>query len=376
MRWRIAMVFAAALCVAGCSEREQRELPFPTFEARAPFPELSGRSAGSKGGESGASAQSDFERAISESREEADSDEQAADASTIKWQEVPLAGGLVSSIPLEFEQWEWSSQGRVTMVTYRDAGDERPQALIYVEEFSPIIRSLPSAEMRRFQQTADPRLVPELSLPGMAGGAMQQLSQETGVDMGRLGDAIGRATSHTMGLGLNYASSEDTFSGWRWVGHNPHDVEIRLARTSGHWLARPLVDPSVSGTFAEITERVSGLGEVQRRYDEAVVDGRVGSTSGWPAWMLIGSAVTGRDSGAHVAIICKASPDCPVAAELSEFLARMRPAGPGTLDTLRSQSSQPQLDDFADELGLPFVPTDDLLPPGEIGAELRRALSQ
>jgi glutaredoxin-related protein len=292
----------------------------------------------------------------------------------VKTQEVPLAGSLVSSIPLEFEEWQWSSQGRVTIITHREPGASQPDAMVYVEAFSPLIGMFPSAEMRRFHQTVDPALVTSLSLPGLSAGLMRELSEKTGVDASSLSDGLTRAASHTMGLGLNYRSGKDTFTGWQWVGHNQHQVELRLGRTAGSWHARPNAKSSVAGVFSQASQQVPKLTGVQERYNEVLSNQSGRQDAGWPAWMLLGSAVVERDRGLHIAIMCKTTPTCPVAAELSELVANIRPADTATVEVLREQGSKSDLPDFAREQGLPFVEAEKLLSPDEIGQELRKAM--
>jgi hypothetical protein len=320
--------------------------------------------------------QSDYEKAIADSmdQDEDPADDEQTAPKTQKTQQVALAGALVSSIPLEFDEWQWSSEGRVTIITHKKPGTSQPDALIYVEAFSPLIREFPSAEIRRFQQTVDPGLVTSLSLPGLSGGLMRKLSEETGVDAGPLTDALTRAASHTMGLGLNYRSGEDTFTGWQWVGHNDHDVELRLGRSAGSWHARPNADAAVSGVFTQASQQVSRLSGVGERYNEVLGDQAGRQDAGWPAWMLHGSAVIDRDRGLHIAMLCKTTPRCPVADELSALLANIRPADSATVEALREQGAKTDLPAFAKEQGLPFVEADKLLSPDEIGQELRRAM--
>ncbi len=387
-RTRLIMLIGllAASLLVGCQDGP-RELPFPTFDARAPFDELgaAGGSAPGKSGDGEDQGASEFERAIADSMEQGegeDSDEDgespgdsSGDSKTVKRQQVPLSNSLVSSIPLDFDTWQWSSDGRVTMISYTQPGAGQPDALIYVEGFSELIRTSPSMEIRRFQQTVDPALIPKMTLPGLSGAPMRRLSEQTGLDIGRIGDALTRAASHTMGMGLNYTSSEDTFTGWRWVGHNDHDVEMRLGRSRGTWRAKPRADADVSGTFSQLTDSFEGVQDVQNRYDDVLADGVGREDSGWPAWMLVGSAVVSRDSGAHIAIVCKTTPTCPVAAELSEFLARLQPVSGGAIEALGGPDRQ-SLESFAGERGLPFAPADEILSPGDIGGELRKALGE
>lgn len=381
----VMLVLLALL--AGCSPDGPRRLPFPTFDAQAPFPELGASAkAADKAAKSEEGGESDFEKAIADSMKDGQEGEDDEDAAaqktlerqpTIKRQQVPLAGGLASSIPLEFDEWQWSSSGGVTLISHRAPGADQPDALIYVESFSGLMRMFPSIEIRRFQQTVDPALVQSLSLPGLSDGLLQRLSEQTGVDVGRLGDALTRASSHTMGLGLNYRSSKDSFTGWQWVGHNDARVALRMGRTSGFWLTEPRADTVTAGVLGELSQKIGGLSDMQRRYQKVASEQPdTRKRTGWPAWMLLGSAVVEKDVGAHVAIMCKTTPKCAVADELSAFLAQLHPADSATLDNLREQGPKAPLPDFAEQQGLPFAPSDELLPPGEIGNKLRQALPQ
>ena len=375
---RVCFILAACLLLAtGCSSDGPRELPFPTFDAKAPFPGLSSPKSSMAGKAGGGTGKSKFEKAIAESMEEGEeADEAEKSAETIKRQDVPLAGSLVSSIPLEFDEWQWSTKGRVTIITHRKPGASQPDALVYVEQFSPLIRTLPSVEVRRFQQTVDPALVSSFSLPGLSHALIGKLSKQTGVDVAQLTDALTRAASHTMGLGLNYRSGEDTFTGWQWVGHNDHDVALRLGRTAGNWRTRPDADAAVGPVFAQISRKVSALSGVRSRYSEVLSNQAGRQDAGWPAWMILGSAVVERDRGLHIAILCKTTPNCAVAGELSELVANIRPVDSSTVEALREQGAKTSLPDFAKQQGLPFVDGDKLLNPGEMGEELQRALGE
>lgn len=371
-------LIATMSLVSACAPDGPRELPFPTFDAKAPFPELSGPQ-GTKTSESqGASGDSNFEKAIAESMEEEEGSEEgdeSENSGTIKRQDVPLTGTLVSSVPLEFDEWQWSSEGNVTIITHKQPGASDPDAMVYVEGFSPLIRVFPSVEIRRFQQTVDPNLVPSFALPGLSDAILGELSEQTGVDVGRLGEVLTRAASHTMGMGLNYRSGEDTFTGWQWVGRNDADVELRLGRTEGAWSANPVADTDISKTLSRVSEQVPGITGMQSRYNEVIGEQTQRKAAGWPAWMLVGSAVVERDRGLHIAIVCKTTPNCPVAGELSNLLANIRPADAGTVGRLRDQTKT-RLPDFAKEQGLPFVEGDKLMQPDEIGQQLRKALGE
>ena len=370
----ILSVVALLLFATGCIPDGPRELPFPTFEARAPFPELgpAAKAAERSGDDNG---ESSFEKAIADSMAEPqDEDEQgAAQPQTTKRQDVPLADTFVSSIPLEFDQWEWSTSGKVTLITYREKGSERPNAMIYVERFSGLMSTFPSMEVRRFQKTVDPALVSSLVPPGLSDALVDKLGEKTGLGGGKLEEALGRGTSHTMGMGLNYRSAEDTFTGWRWVGHNDQEVELRFGRSAGVWSGSAQAPQGMAGAFGKLAGQLPQLGGLQERMKQATSGG--GARRGRSAWMVLGSAVAERDVGVHIAFLCQTAPHCPVADDFADFLAELRPAEGGQADALRRQSRRPDLEDFAGQQGLPFVPGDELMPPSELGSTLQEALS-
>ncbi len=352
------------LFVAGCGHDGPRKLAFPTFDARAPFPELSGTSAGKKHGSKAAKkGKSAFEKAIADSMNEGGAAKRSSKSApgTVKRQKVPLPGGLASSIPLNFDEWQWSTSGDVTLVSHREAGAKEPDALIYAEGFSGLMNAFPSLEVRRFEHTVDPALSPPVVPQKISDTLLRGLSKRTGIVPGRLRDAFGRASSHTMGLGLNYSSSKDSFTGWQWVGHNDHDVAVRLGRTSGYWLTHPRADANAAGTLNTLAKQFHGMSGAAKRYQKIVAQQPAGSKrDGWSAWMLLGSAVVNKDVGAHIAIMCKTP--CAPADELADFLADLAPADTAKLDALREQGSKASMSEFAGQQGLAYLPSRDMLP--------------
>lgn len=263
-----------------CSDQGERVLSEPVFDARAPFPELSSGGGASSGARavSAKKEASEFERAIADSMAggaDEDTPDDAPASAAVQTQKVTLPGGLASTIPLDFDAWQWSSEGGVTVITHRAAGATSPDAMIYAERFGELARVYPSREMTRFRVFADPAFTP------LFGGLEENIE--------------GALKDETPEVPLDYRSSRDSFSGWRWFGQNPADVTLRFGRTQGRWSA-----------------------------PESGAEGEGAVTSS--AWMLLGSANLGGGLGAHIAIICKQSPRCPVAEELSEFLAEMAPA--------------------------------------------------
>jgi|GEM_PF-6729229 len=313
------LVMAPMLVAASsCSDTGPRELTTPIFDARAPFLELSSAGGSSSTGASdSAKGASDFEKAIAASMAQGakedpeDVPDDAISSAAVQIQTVTLPGGLASSIPLDFDTWQWRSENGKTIITHRAPGATSPDAMIYAERFGALVRIYPSQEMARFRRFADPSFIPLteiLNSPQQVDAEQlralgidpAQLLEPGGLapeDMKRVLDALDDAKQNGQEAPkpaptLHYESSRSTFSGWTWFGQNAADVTLRLGRTEGRWSA-----PDSSGEGAPSS-----------------------------AWMLLGSADRSAGLGMHMAIICKQSPQCPVAEELSAFLAEMTPA--------------------------------------------------
>lgn len=302
------LVMAPMLVAASsCSDTGPRELTTPIFDARAPFLELSSAGGSSSTGASdSAKGASDFEKAIAASMAQGatedpeDVPDDAISSAAVQIQTVTLPGGLASSIPLDFDTWQWRSENGKTIITHRAPGATSPDAMIYAERFGALVRIYPSQEMARFRRFADPSFIPLTEILNSPQQFAAEQLRAPGVgpeDLTRLLDTLdpqnpqGQAPPKPAPT-LHYQSSRNTFSGWTWFGQNPAEVTLRFGRTEGHWSA-----PESSGHGASSS-----------------------------AWMLLGSADLGGGSGTHIAIICKRNPQCPVAEELSAFLAEMTPA--------------------------------------------------
>lgn len=294
-----ALVLVALLGTAWLVRIDRpRELPFPALDPRAPFPELAAQPtapAADTPGDSGPSGASRFaetlrRRALSAPLAAASLPGQPSGTTpTASIQTLPLGGGLVADLPSR--AWRWSSVGWATLAVQVPSGD-RPTALLYAEPFSPAYAVRPTVELLRFRWTALPLSADDLS------------------PLGGLRRADRLLATATAGRGLGFSAAEDGFSGIRWVGRNDHRVILRLGRFDGSW------------------------------------DGRVG------AYLLLGSAAApGEALGAHLAVLCARSPDCPAAEELAGFLASIRQEDPSGIDRLR-QGAQGSFEDLATTAGL------------------------
>ncbi|MFH1465185.1 MAG: hypothetical protein ABIO70_12435 [Pseudomonadota bacterium] len=236
-------------------------------------------------------------------------------------QAVALSGLFTTSIPLEFQDWQWATDGRLSLVLHETSG--RMDALIYAEAFDRTIQKAPSLELRRFHATVDPGLSGGVVLAHLALAATLLDDPTAAVRFADVLQTLFAATTRTMGRGLGYRSARGTFTGWRWVGRNDHDVHFRIARTHGVWSEQAQIDEKIRAAGEWISEHVAGVGSV----DLGAAEGAAAEedASGVPAFMVLGSVVVGADAGIHLAMLCTEAPTCPVREDLVAFLERIEP---------------------------------------------------
>ncbi|MGM0558658.1 MAG: hypothetical protein ACQEVA_19890 [Myxococcota bacterium] len=358
---RIWLILACLLVSCSLSEGP-RELPEPQFDARLPFPELEADESTSEAG----GAASSYEERIARASGGDGEDQPEA----VSQQLVPLAGRFVAEMPSNFDEWQWSGDARTTLISYREGGATRPSALIYAEEFSTLMRTSPSFEMNRFHRTVDPNLAQALIPPALTSIAADVAATKTDMPVDTLVSTVMRSISHTLGAGLNYRSTDDSFSGWKWVGTSEHDVDFRLGLTEGQWATRAEHDPSVQRTLDDAAARSGQFQSVADAYRQIQNRSSGDERRTRPAWMLVGSAATTAESGVHIAIICESQPACPVAEELSGLLSSLRAADASTLGRV-GQPSAPSATEKARDLGVPYLPSDQLVSPGNLESLLR-----
>lgn len=277
------LFISAFILLTACTDGGPRELPSPTLDPRAPFEELAPTQSGGKAGAAKAAGKSDFERAIAASMGQPDDPppgtaDDPDDPPGVQTQRVPLPGGLASTLPLDFDAWQFVTAKGVTIVTWRPPGQSVPDAVIYAEPLGGIMAASPSEATRLFALRADPTLATLLAV----------LEAEAAEDP----DQRKLPT-----LNLGFRSSADSFSGWRWFGQNAAGTNLRLGRTRGMW------------------QRTENIGDPDPDPSDLRASG---------AWMLLGSASARGDMGTHLAIVCAAAPNCAVAQELSDFLANIK----------------------------------------------------
>ncbi len=321
-RARLAMGFALLCVMSLACERPDgpRRAPYPVFDPSQPFPELEGveQSEGGQGEQS-------FEDAINDALEGegVPGGDDAALTESGSYQKIPLASLFVAEVPLLFDEWQYVTDGGSTLLVHRKPGAQ-PDAIIYVEAFSPAVEQFPSYEVARFQFTVDPGLSPNSIYPPL--GALVVAGDEQG-DSPAFDAvmALQLATTRTLGRGLGYRSTSGSFTGWKWVGRTEQNTDVRLGRSSGRWgeqglpigaiLERILAD--YAGKVPEIaalSEKLQSLGQSNQARNPG------------PAWMVIGSIARQNNPvmGVHVAMICAQRPVCPVARELAHMLGSVK----------------------------------------------------
>lgn len=369
------MTFVIILCalsiaaLPACNqERQERTLPFPEFIESGPFPELTEGGRRAQQGQV-AGSQSAFERAISRALDGASD---AEEAPTRQLQTVSLAGRLVADIPLRFDEWQWASSSHRTVIVHQLTG-ESPDAIIVIEPFGTLMNRFPSQELRRFQNGLDPTVAGGLDPIAMAFEQLALADPEVAALVQTLSGAFRALNSPTYGLGIGYQTTPKTFTGWRWIGKNPHDVTLRMARSRGLWGPQPPPGRNVVQSFEvlarnapEFAEHATYLAELQEHLSRNQL-----STPIRTSYMIVGNATVDGKSGLHFSILCEASPRCPVARELADFLSSVRAPGSGESVHLRPQGSQDP-DEFAGERGIYFAQPDHVMSAEQLGGVIQR----
>jgi hypothetical protein len=380
MRTASMAVLAGLLVVAaGCDPPHgPRHLEWPTFDARQPFPELASAAPAAQAAqedEEGPGEDSAYERAIA--RELGGGSAEGAPvavATTGSAQLVPLAGTFVADVPVEGDEWQWSTDGGVTLIVHREAG-AAPDALIYVEGFSTAVDRFPSYEVGRFQYTVDPRLSTNVIYPPLVGVGIRALRERTSFPPVDVALALQKATTRTSGVGIGYTSTPGSFTGWRWVGHNKHGLDMRLGRTSGAWgAAFAQGDPTALQLLNVIARQVPELRQVADNMGEVMRGGQTGRAGALaPSWMVLGSVQKGESLGVHIAIVCERQPVCAVASDLSRFVASVRQSE-GSIQT--GPGGRADLLALASEAGFHLLPADKVIEAPQMVVLLEQAIAR
>lgn len=358
------ILFAMMSLLAACQQSNGPRQPhFPTFDARQPFPELMAQDA-KRANKRTTSSNSSFERAISKELRTGGEEGSSISATAQNVQTVSLASVFVADVPVRFNDWRVASDGSGTIITHQTAG-ALPDALVYIEGFSPAVETFPSYEVARFQMVVDPGLSPNALYPPLIGLGASWVSNKAGVPPLETVRALQQATTRTMGLGLGYRSIEDTFTGWKWIGKNDADLKLRLGRTTGSW--GPQDNTAIPRAVLELLKKQvpnfdSSLGQLfnQRR-----------GGARRPAWMIFGSVAQKDTLGIHIAVICQRQPVCPVAEELSQIINTIRPREAS--QTLAAPTST-DLKGFANELGVSLLDKTDVISAPQMVRILEQAM--
>lgn len=298
------VLFLVVLVIAGCGKPPRAE---PVLDTTSLFPELTGVTLAPAADERG----------------------------------VPLAGVLAAALP--GEGWRTYAGSGVTVLSHVSS-DGTPDVLIWAEAFSSLADRSPSQEMRRFLVTVDPALV-------RRNESWPTVSPEPGLDR----EAVAAAMTRTGGRGIGFASSAEGFSGWRWVGSNTHGVFIRLATSRGTWGEPERLPVRLRGPVEQLVKRDPRLEWLRAGLPPQ--DGGMPRPAPVPATLIFGSA-SGEDGSVHLALLCRRTPTCALAADLAHFL--------GTLRSLEAADADEEALPFTEvsyDLGLPAVSSDALLDP-------------
>ncbi len=362
-------VAACALAMMwGCDDGEvtPRKPAFPVFDARQVFPELGASDAAAPAARANDSVDV-YEEALQRELRQGGAPDSVISPQAQSVQVVPMGGVLIADLPVTFNEWRWATDGGVTLITHSPPGGT-PDAMIYVEAFSQAVEQFPSYEVGRFQFTVDPGLSPNIVYPPLV-SAITRIVRKGQVPPMQTALSLQLATTRTMGLGLGYSSTPDTFTGWRWVGTNSHDVKLRMGRSMGSW-GSALGGAMASASLERAMSQLPGLEQLAGPLRELAQTASSQRRAPTPSWMLIGSATQRDTLGVHMAVICVQRPVCPVSESLAKVLATLRPMD-GT-EQLASPTA-PQLVGFAASLGVGVLPAEQAISAPQMIVMLERA---
>lgn len=312
------LLMALVALTAACDDYGQpRTLSFPDFDGRKVFP--------SAAPQQGPGDQaSGFENRVQNLM---DGEDGAQEAPTGAVQTISLGSSLVSEIPDDFETWRWSRRQNLTLISMIPPG-ESAQVVIVARQFPITAANSPSRSFRTFLGDVDPGmgdgfdLRQLMELAGTDGLSLSGLVEGQDIPIDDLLTALQGANTMTGGRGLGYRSAEGTFSGWRWIGHNPEGATLRLAASQGNWGPQPELPPGLDpGSLQFLVEAAGG-----QDIDMSDVDFPLANIPHRRATMHVGQAETSPDRGVYLAILCAAEGPCPLARELATFVNRIRTA--------------------------------------------------
>lgn len=265
---------------------------------------------------------------------------------------LSVAGRLQADLPLRSDRWSWAEDEGLLLMVHGTGGDDL-DALIYAEAFSSLAHRRSAAETRRFLLTVAPdlpsaglRTVPELD------ARIARAGDEIGLPRQRTFRAVERILTSTLGRGLGFVPEAEGFSGWKWLGRNPHGVFLRMGRIGGRWQAQPDLDLEVREVLEVLAQEAPELEDLL--WNDSVS----GRTDAGAAHLFLGSATLGDGwgEGVHLAILCRRV-SCPVEGDVVHFLDSLRPPESGPIS--RSTRPTDSLSTLAGSVGLQLSPRMD-----------------
>lgn len=299
------------------------------------------------------SRRSEFERRLAAAARPGD------EPTTVATQGVWFGGGFAAALPQRFEEWSWSGDGEVTLAVHSGAGTV--DALIYAEPSTGADLS-PSRETDRFHRTTVPSLASawRLAIPDLESlGAFELLARESGAALTDVQRALNLIRTRTLGRGLGFEGDTKKFTGWRWVGRNPQGVFLRLGQLRGHWGPVGSMEETVAQVLEALADRSPAFADLLAWSGQPP---RTGLPS-TPAYLVLVHADLGLDQSLHLAILCRLTPECPVAEDLARFVSSLRVAA-GSSSRQSDPSSGQGFDALIRRAGLVIVPR-GLVPTDE-----------
>lgn len=304
------MLFSILL---GCNDSfNERSLPQPSFQASQMFGQVSIKQSSTKKVDNDPFAALDVGKKVS--------------VETSEIQLVSLGGIITTEIPMDAmgNAWIVSSQKNEFLITYIDPESEKtiPKVIIY-GLYDTSSDEYPTFAIRRFISTVDPFL--EQSGLWQAQPFLASLLSSISLQNPLSIDNFHRATNPylpSIGLGLGYKSLQGTFSGWKWIGRNGNDVNLRIGNTKGKFIPvqddiKLLLQNFDASSYLEnpSLDILNELSDLQKSIYEQ---------SGMPAEMFLGS-VGYQNQNIFVAVMCVTQPTCKQEKAIISFFDEMRP---------------------------------------------------
>lgn len=249
---------------------------------------------------------------------------QQPETTTQQSQLISLGGIVRSTLPMSEMGvgWSISSQGSDFLVvhTESDEEDSTPNVLIY-GYYDSDAKKNKTLTSRRFISLIDPAMeqsgVWEMSPFLFSILSSQSLKNPLSFDS--LSSML-NSYQPSMGLGLGYQSTPETFTGWRYVGVNQYNVFLRLGRTTGKFIP---VQEELKMGLSEI--RMENFSLSLDALDQlSAFQKSLYKKSGKPAEMIFGSLSYNKQT-IYIAVMCIQQPTCKEEQEIIDFLNEIQP---------------------------------------------------